>query len=88
MITDLPLYVYVVFFIAVAFVLAMFYKASNKSGRFVLGAIVWGILHSSLAASGFYEDTTSVPPRFLLIGFPNFFALQLVLAAELLVDVG
>lgn len=70
MISDLPIYVYITFFIALLFSISMFYFASNKNGKFSFGIILWGVLHSILAVSGFYENTQTIPPRFLLLVFP------------------
>jgi hypothetical protein len=42
---------------ALLFSLALFYFASNKSLKVTAGIILWGVLHSVLAISGFYEDT-------------------------------
>ena len=70
MITELPIYVYITFAIAILFSLILFYVASNKSIKFVIAIILWGILHSILAVSGFYENTKTIPPRFLLLVFP------------------
>ena len=70
MITDLPIYVYITFFIALLFSLRMFYLASNKNIKFSIGITLWGVLHSMLAYSGFYENTHTIPPRFLLLVFP------------------
>ncbi len=69
MLTDLPIYVYITFFIAIVFSLIQFYKAS-KSVMFIIVIISWGILHSILAFSGFYENTKTVPPRFAIMIIP------------------
>ena len=70
MISDLPIYVYATFFLALIFVLAIFYYASNKNLKLFIGIIAWGTLHSALAYSGFYENMKTVPPRMMLIVFP------------------
>ena len=70
MITDLPTYVYTTFFAALVFVLTMFYFASNKNMKLIIGIILWGSLHSVLAFTGFYENTKTIPPRLMLLVFP------------------
>ncbi len=70
MITDLQLYVYLTFFIATMYSLVLFYFASNKNIKFIIGIILWGVLHSILAYVGFYENTRTIPPRFILLIFP------------------
>jgi hypothetical protein len=70
MITDLPIYVYATFFVALVFVLTMFYYASNKNIKLIIGIILLGSLHSVIAFTGFYENTNTIPPRLMLIVFP------------------
>lgn len=70
MITYLPIYVYVTFLVVILFSLVMFYFASNKSLNFIVVIVLWGILQSLLAISGFYERTLTVPPRLMLIISP------------------
>jgi len=70
MINDLPIYVYATFFAAIVFVLIMFYYASNRNIKVVIGFVLWGVLHSVLAISGFYENTKTIPPRLMMVVFP------------------
>ncbi len=70
MITVLHTYVYLTFFVATIYSLVVFYFASNKNAKFIIGIILWGALHSLLAYMGFYENTRTVPPRFVLLIFP------------------
>ena len=58
MITDMPTYAYITFFIAILFSLVMFYYASNKSSKFIIAIMLWGTLHSILGISGFYKATS------------------------------
>ncbi len=70
MITDLPIYVYITFSIATLFSLVLFYYANDKGLKFIIAIVLWGILHSILAMLGFYENTKTVPPRFILLVIP------------------
>lgn len=70
MITNLPLYVYGTFFVAVLFSILQFYRAGTKSKLFIIGIVFWGIVHSMLAISGFYDHTQTIPPRFILVILP------------------
>jgi hypothetical protein len=69
---GLPFYIAPVFFLAVGLAGWFFYRASPRSGSVLLGLLVLGICQLGLAASGFYEDTSTVPPRFLLAVLPSF----------------
>ncbi len=70
MITDLPIHIYIIFFISVVYLLIMFYYATNKNLKFISGIVLWGIIHSILAISGYYKNTETIPPRLLLLVFP------------------
>jgi len=70
MVAELPTYVYITFFMALSFVLVMFYFASNRNAKLITAIVLLGTIHSVLALSGFYENTKTVPPRLLLLMFP------------------
>jgi len=71
MITDLPAYVYVTFFIAVVFSIYMIFLASKKDVKLLLGILGIAILSSVLAISGFFENTEGIPPRISIAFFPG-----------------
>ncbi len=79
MISNVPVIVYLTFFAAVTFSLLMFYFANRKNGKFIFGVVLWGFLQSILAISGFYRNTTTVPPRIVLLLFPLVFIIILSL---------
>ena len=70
MLSDLPIYVYITFFAALLYVLVMFYFASNRNSKLVAVVVLVGIVHSLLGLLGFYENTSTVPPRLMLLMFP------------------
>jgi len=72
MITDLPAYVYVTFFIAVIFSIYMIYLASKKDVKLLLGILGIALLSSVLAISGFFENTDGIPPRISVAFTPSF----------------
>ncbi len=49
-----------------------FYKSSNKSNVFLIIVIVWMIVQFLLGRTSFYENQTTMPPRFILLIFPPF----------------
>jgi hypothetical protein len=53
MITDLPIYVYATFFVALVFVLTMFYFSSNKNIKLIIG-ILFLILGLARLYGGLY----------------------------------
>ena len=70
MINTLPFYVYLTFAIAVIFVFVLFHLADNKKKGVIICFLIWGVLQSIIALSGFYEKTMTVPPRLLILMLP------------------
>jgi hypothetical protein len=76
--TNLPLYISLVFLFATAFSVFSLYKGFNGS-RLVLGAtMVWLLLQSLIGLSRFYLKTDSLPPRFLLLIAPPFLCILIL----------
>lgn len=67
---NLPLYVYLVFGLAVLSAFLLFYKATNFSKSFLSLVIVWIILQSIVSILGFYKIANTIPPRFGLLVVP------------------
>ena len=67
---HLPFYVYFVFGMATLFCVWLFYKASGNSKITLAVLIAWLALHAILGLSGFYKETSGMPPRFALLVFP------------------
>lgn len=70
MIAELPAWLDMLFLCTTLATLVLFYFANNKPTKLLLGIIAWGILHSILAYSGFYQNTTTMPPRFGIMLIP------------------
>ncbi len=47
-----------------------FYKAANQSKVFLIGVAVWAIIQMFIGMTDFYDDATSIPPRFALMVVP------------------
>ncbi|MFN8393377.1 MAG: hypothetical protein U0176_01745 [Bacteroidia bacterium] len=63
---NLAPYVPVVFVCTVALTLFLFLKATHMNWRVLLVILPWMALQAALTLNGFYEDTSTVPPRFPL----------------------
>jgi multisubunit Na+/H+ antiporter MnhF subunit len=69
---NLPLYISVAFGLTTLLAVWLFYNGFNRSKR-VLGIITaWIILQSLIGLSGFYMETNTLPPRFLILVVPPF----------------
>jgi hypothetical protein len=74
---NLPFNIGLTFTFSTFLTLYFFYKASNQSKAIIL-LVLWMVLQMGIALSGFYVNTNTVPPRFLLMVLPPM-ALILVL---------
>ena len=60
---DSPLYIPLVFLLALASTITLFLRATKLNGRGIVILIAWIALQGGLALSGFYEVTEGFPPR-------------------------
>ncbi len=65
----------------------LYYFANGKALKSSLIIVVWSIIHSILAQQGFYKNTTSIPPRFLLVFLPSILFIIYGLQSTSLFDV-
>lgn len=72
MITNLPVWINGLFLITTLVTILFFHLSNGKPTKTTCLILVWAILHSPLAYSGFYQDTTAFPPPFGLILIPVF----------------
>ncbi len=62
-----------VFFILITILVVwQFYRASNKSKKFLLIVFIWMTLQFFLGRTNFYENENAIPPRFILLIIPAF----------------
>lgn len=67
---NLPVYVYAVFGVAILLTFFFFYKAAGYSRTTLLLVVAWLVVQGGIALTGFYMETQSLPPRFLLLVAP------------------
>lgn len=71
---NLPLYLSVVFLLTTCLTVFVFYKATHHSKPALAVIVIWMMAQSVLSIRGFYLETGTLPPRFiLLIGPPLIF---------------
>ncbi|WP_116216541.1 MULTISPECIES: hypothetical protein [unclassified Allomuricauda] len=70
MIENLPNWINLTFILAVIFCIGLFHYSNGKSKKLTLLIILWSLLQSILAFKGFYQNTSLIPPRFLLVLIP------------------
>jgi hypothetical protein len=70
MISNLPMYVNIVFILTSLLSVFIFYKATKHSKTTLRILGLWLLLQAGLSFSGFYTVTDTVPPRFPFIAVP------------------
>lgn len=71
MIESIPNWINWLFLICTVFTVVIFHFSNRNSAKLTGLIIVWSIGQSILAYSGFYENTDSIPPRFMLVLIPT-----------------
>jgi len=71
MIKDLPSWIDILFIAISVITIVCFYYANGKAKRLTGLLILWSVIHSIVAFTGFYENTSATPPRFALILVPS-----------------
>lgn len=70
MIENLPNWINWLFLLIAGLTIYIFHIANGKSYKLTITIVVWSLVHSILAYNGFYQQTQSLPPRFLLVLVP------------------
>jgi hypothetical protein len=70
MITNLPNWIELLFLATCLITIGLFYYANGKPKSLTLMIIFWSLIQALLAFLGFYQDTNSIPPRFVLVLLP------------------
>jgi len=71
MLNELPLFYSIAFLVTTLLTLILFYYATNKSKEVLIVITLLMTIQSVLSYNGFYLNTKTVPPRFLLIMLPT-----------------
>jgi hypothetical protein len=67
---NLPVFISLLFGLTTILTVWIFYKATGNSKLVLLLITIWLALQTLIAVSGFYTQTNTVPPRFLLLVLP------------------
>lgn len=70
MLSNIPIYIDLVFLLCIIVVVFLFYKASTYKRKVLYIIFGWIFLQSAIGLSGFYLATDSFPPRFVLMVLP------------------
>src|SRR5438105_12138078 len=87
----LPSYISIIFILTTLLTLFLFYlslknstsdKTRSKATIITIGLIIWLAFQGVLAINGFYKDTTSLPPKFLLAVLPPLLLILVLFASK------
>ena len=70
MIENLPHWIEFVFLLTFGLTLVLFYHSNGKPRKLVTMIMLWSIVQSLIAYTGFYQSTESMPPRFIIVIIP------------------
>lgn len=70
MITSLPNWINLLFLLTVALTITAFHYSNGKRKNLLFILLSWSAVQSLLAYYGFYQNTQSIPPRFMLVLLP------------------
>ncbi len=70
MISNLPMYLNIVFILTTLLAVFIFYKSTKQSITTLIIILAWLLLQAIVSFTGFYQVTTGFPPRFALLAFP------------------
>lgn len=70
MISNLPMYVNIVFILTTLLTIFFFYKATSNSKATLVILFAWILIQAIVGLSGFYTITNTFPPRFALLALP------------------
>ena len=75
---HLPLYIPIVFILTVLLTVFVFFKATRGSAAPTILVFVWLAIQAAISYTGFYTETQTLPPRFLVLVLPPFLLILLL----------
>lgn len=72
---QVPYSIDILFILGTLFAVFLFYRAGVRQKGILAILLAWVLIQMGIGLSGFYTDTQSLPPRFLLLILPPFLAI-------------
>ena len=69
--TNVPIYINLLFILITCFTVWQFFKAAGKSKRVLFIVLLWMLLQGAVGLTGFYQETQALPPRFVFLVAPT-----------------
>lgn len=70
MIENLPNWINWLFLLVAILTIGIFHFSNGRPKKLTLIILIWSVLQSIIAFTGFYEKTDLIPPRFLIVLIP------------------
>jgi hypothetical protein len=67
---HLPVYIYIIFGLAILLAVLLFYKAAGNSRLYAMIVLVWLTAQAIASLNGFYTPGDTIPPHILLLVLP------------------
>ncbi len=67
---NIPLFIHITFVLTTLITVYIFYQASRRSTTSLVIILIWLALQAAIAFTGFYTETHTLPPRFILLPLP------------------
>lgn len=80
--TNIPTYLSVFFIATVILTIFFISKSARNAWPLLMGILTWLIAQGVIALSGFYTDTTSMPPRMAAMLFPPLLCIVLLFSTQ------
>jgi len=79
---TIPLYISLLFVATTLATIWLFYRATNQSKTMLITLTAWIAIQGLVGYTGFYTQTQSIPPRFLLLVMPTFLCIIALFATK------
>jgi hypothetical protein len=79
---NLPEVISIIFIITTLITIYFFYRAAHRSVTLLTIAVIWLALQGIIGFTGFYQNTSQVPPRFMFLVLPPLIAILLFFVSQ------
>ena len=82
MLSSVPVYVVIIFVVTVLLTLNLFVRSTKNKKTVLYVCLAWLALQAVMASVGFYLNTSTLPPHFVLAVIPVLFAIIVLFATK------
>lgn len=82
MISNIPSYIVVIFLLTVALTFYFFITSAKNKAAIFLVLLLWLAITGIIAFRGFFQDTSAIPPRLMLVMVPAFLVIIVLMITK------